>query len=168
MSGGTLTRFLFDSLDIRGAFVRLDAAWETLQANRNYPPAVSDLLGQTAAVTALIAGQLKQAGRLTLQLRGDGPPEPAADRGGSPVNAIWALHAAADRLWAGTFAYGLYRIDPAPPMDALKLAAVTQTMLRATEPAVAIESSLHPTWPATRLPRGFLPPANGPQLRIAA
>ena len=73
MSGGTLTRFLFDSLDIRGAFVRLDAAWETLQANRNYPPAVSDLLGQTAAVTALIAGQLKQAGRLTLQLRGDGP-----------------------------------------------------------------------------------------------
>ena len=38
MSGGTLTRFLFDSLDIRGAFVRLDAAWETLQANRNYPP----------------------------------------------------------------------------------------------------------------------------------
>ena len=47
------------------------------------------------------------------QLRGDGPPEPAADRGGSPVNAIWALHPTADRLWAGTFAYGLYRIDPA-------------------------------------------------------
>jgi hypothetical protein len=41
------------------------------------------------------------------------PAEPAADRGGSPVNAIWALHPAADHLWAGTFAYGLYRIDPA-------------------------------------------------------
>ncbi len=47
------------------------------------------------------------------QLRGDGPPEPAADRGGPPVNAIWALHAATDQLWAGTFAHGLYRIDPA-------------------------------------------------------
>lgn len=47
------------------------------------------------------------------QLRGEGPPEPAADRGGPPVNAIWALHAAADHLWAGTFAHGLYRIDPA-------------------------------------------------------
>ena len=71
-------------------------------------------------------------------------------------------------LKRGTHSHYLYRINPAPPMDALKLAAVTQTMLRATEPAVAIESSLHPTWPATRLPRGFLPPANGPQLRIAA
>ena len=47
------------------------------------------------------------------QLRGEGPPEPAADHGGPPVNAIWALHAAADHLWAGTFAHGLYRIDPA-------------------------------------------------------
>jgi molecular chaperone Hsp33 len=31
------------------------------------------LLGETAAVTALIAAQLKQPGRLTLQLRGNGP-----------------------------------------------------------------------------------------------
>jgi molecular chaperone Hsp33 len=31
------------------------------------------LLGETAAVTALIAAQLKQPGRLTLQLRGGGP-----------------------------------------------------------------------------------------------
>lgn len=47
------------------------------------------------------------------QLHGEDRPEPAADRGGPPVNAIWALHAATDQLWAGTFAHGLYRIDPA-------------------------------------------------------
>lgn len=73
VSGGSLTRFLFDGLDIRGAFVRLDGAWQEMQAGRDYPPAVAELLGQTAAVSALITGQLKQAGRLTLQLRGDGP-----------------------------------------------------------------------------------------------
>lgn len=73
MKGGSLTRFLFDGLDIRGAFVRLDDAWQEMLAQRDYPAAVAELLGQSAAVSALITGQLKQAGRLTLQLRGDGP-----------------------------------------------------------------------------------------------
>jgi hypothetical protein len=44
-----------------------------MQVDRNYQPTVAQLLGETAAVTALIAGQLKQPGRLTLQLRGNGP-----------------------------------------------------------------------------------------------
>jgi len=73
MSGGTIRRFLFDGLDIRGAIVRLDEAWQQMQAGRDYQPTVAQLLGETAAVTALIAGQLKQPGRLTLQLRGNGP-----------------------------------------------------------------------------------------------
>ena len=69
----TLRRFLFEGLDIRGAFVHLGECWEQMQFERNYEPTVARLLGETAAVTALIAGQLKQAGRLTLQLRGNGP-----------------------------------------------------------------------------------------------
>jgi molecular chaperone Hsp33 len=73
MSGGTIRRFLFEGLDIRGAIVRLDEAWQQMQAGRDYQPTVAQLLGETAAVTALIAGQLKQPGRLTLQLRGNGP-----------------------------------------------------------------------------------------------
>jgi len=73
MSGGTIRRFLFEGLDIRGAIVRLDDAWQQMQAGRDYQPTVAQLLGETAAVTALIAGQLKQPGRLTLQLRGNGP-----------------------------------------------------------------------------------------------
>jgi len=44
-----------------------------MQVDRDYQPTVAQLLGETAAVTALIAGQLKQPGRLTLQLRGNGP-----------------------------------------------------------------------------------------------
>ena len=73
MSGGYVRRFLFEGLDIRGAVVHLGEAWQQMQANRDYQPTVAQLLGETAAVTALIAAQLKQAGRLTLQLRGNGP-----------------------------------------------------------------------------------------------
>ena len=73
MSDSAIRRFLFEGLDIRGAVVHLGEAWQQMQAGREYQPTVAQLLGETAAVTALIAGQLKQPGRLTLQLRGNGP-----------------------------------------------------------------------------------------------
>lgn len=69
----SVRRFLFEGLDIRGAIVHLGDAWQQMQLDRNYQPTVAQLLGETAAITALIAGQLKQPGRLTLQLRGNGP-----------------------------------------------------------------------------------------------
>lgn len=64
--------FLFEQLDIRGAWVQLGSAWQEMTAGRAYPEPARDLLGQLAAVTVLIAANLKQAGRLTFQLRGDG------------------------------------------------------------------------------------------------
>ena len=66
-------RFLLDDLDIRGAVVRLGPVWRQLLTNRDYPAAVIALLGQMSATTLLLADNLKQAGRLTVQLRGDGP-----------------------------------------------------------------------------------------------
>lgn len=69
----SVRRFLFDALDIRGALVHLGDCWRQMQAGRDYPPPVARLLGEMTAVSALIAAQLKQPGRLTLQLRGDGP-----------------------------------------------------------------------------------------------
>lgn len=73
MSDSVVSRFLFEHLDIRGAVVHLGDSWRQMQVDRNYPPTVAQLLGETAAVAALIAAQLKQPGRLTLQLRGNGP-----------------------------------------------------------------------------------------------
>ena len=64
--------FLFEQLDIRGAWVQLGTAWREMTAGRNYPEPVLELLGQLAGVTTLITANLKQAGRLTFQLRGDG------------------------------------------------------------------------------------------------
>jgi len=65
--------FLFEQLDIRGAWVQLGAAWREMTAGRDYPEPVLELLGQLAGVTTLIAANLKQSGRLTFQLRGEGP-----------------------------------------------------------------------------------------------
>ena len=73
MTNSIVRRFLFEGLDIRGAVVHLGDAWQQMQAGRDYQPTVAQLLGESAAVTALIAAQLKQPGRLTLQLRGNGP-----------------------------------------------------------------------------------------------
>lgn len=73
MSSDTVTRFLFEGLDIRGTLVHLGPSWQSLQRGRGYGPVEARLLGEMAAVTALIAAQLKQPGRLTFQLRGGGP-----------------------------------------------------------------------------------------------
>lgn len=64
-------RFLLEKLDIRGAVVRLDDVWQALQHGRDYPPAVARILGEMAAVSVIVAGNLKQPGRLTFQIHGD-------------------------------------------------------------------------------------------------
>lgn len=73
MTENYVQRFLFDGLDVRGAVVRLGPVWQQLLVNRNYPPPVVELLGQMCAITLLLTDNLKQAGRLTIQLRGQGP-----------------------------------------------------------------------------------------------
>jgi len=73
MSDSTVHRFLFEDLDIRGAVVHLGDCWRQMLAGRDYAPPVAALLGEMAAVTALLAEQAKQESRLTFQLRSHGP-----------------------------------------------------------------------------------------------
>lgn len=68
----SVRRFLFEDLDIRGALVALGNTWHEMSARRELPPAVNALLGELAAVTALIAGNLKTPGRISFQLQGHG------------------------------------------------------------------------------------------------
>ncbi len=65
--------FLFEQLDIRAALVRLGPTWQAMQAGRGYAAPVLGLLGEMAAVSVLIGANLKHVGRLTFQLKGDGP-----------------------------------------------------------------------------------------------
>jgi molecular chaperone Hsp33 len=68
-------RFLLEALDIRGAVVKLTDVWQALQLRRHYPAPLAHLLGQLAAVAAVISGNLKQSGRLTFQINSEGPIE---------------------------------------------------------------------------------------------
>lgn len=73
VDGDFVQRFLFEDLDISGVVVCLRESWQRMHARRNYPPHIRKLLGELAAVTALIGSNLKQPGRVSVQLRGDGP-----------------------------------------------------------------------------------------------
>ncbi|QID17784.1 Hsp33 family molecular chaperone HslO [Nitrogeniibacter mangrovi] len=66
-------RFLFEELDIRGAVVQLNDAWRAMIQDRHYAAPVRTVLGEMAAITAIMTGNLKQPGRLTFQLQGHGP-----------------------------------------------------------------------------------------------
>lgn len=65
--------FLLEELDIRGALVQLGPSWAAMTRRRSYAAPVRDLLGELAAVTALLGSNLKTPGRLSFQLLGHGP-----------------------------------------------------------------------------------------------
>ncbi len=65
-------RFIFEKQPVRGHWVRLEGAWRALRAHADYPPVVSELLGQAVAASVLLAATLKFRGTLTFQLQGNG------------------------------------------------------------------------------------------------
>lgn len=69
----SLQRFIFDETDIRGQVIQLQHAYQDCMANAEYPAAVAELLGEFVAAAALLVSTLKFAGKLTLQVRGEGP-----------------------------------------------------------------------------------------------
>jgi len=66
-------KFLIDSCDARGQLVQLDKAWYQATARTEYPPAVKQILGEAFVAATLLAGTIKFDGKMTLQVRGDGP-----------------------------------------------------------------------------------------------
>ena len=69
----SLRSFLFENLDIRGEIVHLDRSWQEALKSHDYPPAIQQLLGEMMAASVLLIGTLKFQGRLTLQIKGQGP-----------------------------------------------------------------------------------------------
>lgn len=69
----SLSNFLFENADVRGEIVHLDATWKQVIDRHEYPPVLRNLLGEMMAAAVLLIGTLKFKGRLTLQLKGDGP-----------------------------------------------------------------------------------------------
>src|SRR5690606_35003057 len=67
-----LRKYLFADKTVRAQTVFLREAWEAIQANHHYPPAISQLLGELVAASVLMSGNLKFDGSLVFQLQGDG------------------------------------------------------------------------------------------------
>lgn len=65
--------FAIEGLDVRGRVVRLGPAIDAVLARHAYPPAVSRVLGEAAALTVLLGASLKLEGRFQLQTRSNGP-----------------------------------------------------------------------------------------------
>ena len=68
-----LTRFLLQEAGVRGVCVHLEETWRQIRARAEYPAAIEELLGEACAAAALFTGHAKVDGRLSVQLRGDGP-----------------------------------------------------------------------------------------------
>ncbi|MDL2284002.1 Hsp33 family molecular chaperone HslO [Oxalobacter sp. OttesenSCG-928-P03] len=68
-----LQKFLFEHAAVRGEFVDLTEAWEQVQANHAYPPAVTNLLGEMLSAAVLLASNIKFNGTLIMQIQGSGP-----------------------------------------------------------------------------------------------
>lgn len=68
-----LWRFVLERSGVRGLLVRLDESWGRVRASADYPSPLADLLGQCLAAAALFTGHVKMQGRLSIQLRADGP-----------------------------------------------------------------------------------------------
>jgi len=68
-----LLPFAVEALDLRGRLVRLGPTVHAILTHYDYPPLVARLLGEAAALTALLGSLLESHGRFQLQTRGDGP-----------------------------------------------------------------------------------------------
>jgi molecular chaperone Hsp33 len=65
-------RFLFEQADIRGEAVQLEQTYQSIIDIHQYPPGVSNLLGEFLAAAVLLSTTLKFDGKLILQARSEG------------------------------------------------------------------------------------------------
>ncbi len=65
--------FQLEGRPVRGRIARLGAAGHAVLSSHNYPPVVSELLGEALALTVLVGASLKFDGKLIIQTQGDGP-----------------------------------------------------------------------------------------------
>lgn len=67
-----LHRFLLERAGVRGVLVRLGAAWREVAGRADYPPALRSMLGEALAASALMTGNIKLEGHLSLELKSSG------------------------------------------------------------------------------------------------
>ena len=70
----SITPFLFEHRNVRGAWVEIETGVADMLGHRNYSPDVRRLVGESCVAIALLAAQTAFKGRLSLQFQhGHGP-----------------------------------------------------------------------------------------------
>lgn len=65
-------RFLLERAGVRGTLVRLGPAWREAAGRADYAPALHKLLGQGLAASAMLTGNIKLDGALSIELKSSG------------------------------------------------------------------------------------------------
>lgn len=73
MASNHIQRFIFKEHGIRGQFIQLNDAWQSMTLDRHYPEVISNLLGELSIIAVIMANGLKHKGKVTLQVQGSGP-----------------------------------------------------------------------------------------------
>jgi len=68
-----LHRFMLERAGVRGVLVRLGPAWREVAGRSAYPAALRSVLGQALAASALLTGNIKLEGALSVELKSTGP-----------------------------------------------------------------------------------------------
>lgn len=64
-----LQRFVLERAGVRGVLVHVDATWRDVASRAAYPPALHALLGEALAASALLTGNIKLDGALSIELK---------------------------------------------------------------------------------------------------
>jgi molecular chaperone Hsp33 len=67
-----LHRFMLERAGVRGVLVRLGASWREVAGRADYPEAIGILLGQSLAASAMLTGNIKLDGALSIELKSAG------------------------------------------------------------------------------------------------
>jgi molecular chaperone Hsp33 len=65
-------RFLLERAGVRGVLVRLGPAWREVAGRGDYPPALRAMLGEALVSSALLTGNIKLDGTLSLEMKSSG------------------------------------------------------------------------------------------------
>ncbi|MFT6985729.1 MAG: molecular chaperone Hsp33 [Psychromonas sp.] len=68
-----LQRFIFDDYQIRGEIAHAHNSFSEIIKNHNYSPEIANIVGELLIATSLLTATLKFAGKIAVQLQGDGP-----------------------------------------------------------------------------------------------
>ncbi len=68
-----LHRFMLERAGVRGVYVRLGRAWREIAGRADYPGPLRRLLGEGMAASALLTGNIKLDGALSIELKASGP-----------------------------------------------------------------------------------------------